>query len=553
MAATVFPGMVVQQQGLQDVQVLGYDRVQSPVPTRESWAEVSGIGTSSPEVRTFCPQPRRAFAPFEYPASPNSPWSNGDEGSRELQELLGNCPKVDCNSDTRPLSSVSTAYNPFDSRPVSSTSMMGGHTTSFDEAYTATIPWLQEGIIAEQRQLTPAVQTPQPAVQTPQPTTGFLPCLEEAAISQDQPAGPSETAQAGQGAAHEGPVQNRKVFVGGVPQEMTQSDLYNVFGAFGAVRKAWLQKCRAAGPRQTEKSGVPAQNHRGFGFVIFTDAATVNNLLGHRNFSRFLSLADGKKLEVKRAISSTTMGGEKASPGGSSNSSAQASGATGEQGNKRHTKQLHAGQRGAQTAPQAPVAGGQAKASWSQGPSQAVAAPAWPVPELRDDSGARPAAMQAAPSPWAYPVTGMCAAPQAAAQAAVAAAAAAQGRAMPPGNFHVPMSCQGMIPRSGVMLSSNMVATRRDSGCADSARPLVDEGVHHQPVNALPLGQPGRGPVAREASPQGADAVVTPCAYPALMAGLPMQGPNIPALTGPADRQALASMLLRAMPDHYDD
>merc|ERR1712060_682150 len=47
-------------------------------------------------------------------------------------------------------------------------------------------------------------------------------------------------------------------------------------------------------------------NHRGFGFVIFEDANAIELLLGNAQ-SRFLILPDGRKLEVKRAVSSSNM------------------------------------------------------------------------------------------------------------------------------------------------------------------------------------------------------------------------------------------------------
>ena len=99
-----------------------------------------------------------------------------------------------------------------------------------------------------------------------------------------------------------GPKRNvRKVFVGGVPQDMTQDELHSVFSEHASIKKAWLQKYRA-GPGAVHHPN----KHRGFGFVIFNDASGVDILLGD-SFSRYLVLSDGKKLEVKRAVSSCDM------------------------------------------------------------------------------------------------------------------------------------------------------------------------------------------------------------------------------------------------------
>lgn len=105
--------------------------------------------------------------------------------------------------------------------------------------------------------------------------------------------------------------QDRKVFVGGVPQDLNQDDLYAIFSDFAGVKKAWLQKCRTADDPSTTAS--PQQNHRGFGFVIFHDAHAIDDLLGNAS-SRFIVLRNGNKLEVKRALSSNKMCGSGGTP-----------------------------------------------------------------------------------------------------------------------------------------------------------------------------------------------------------------------------------------------
>lgn len=91
------------------------------------------------------------------------------------------------------------------------------------------------------------------------------------------------------------------MFVGGIPQTMTQDDLYAIFSEVAGVKKAWLQRQRTA-----VTTMAPPRNHRGFGFVIFHDGTAVEKLLG-KGISRFYPLADGRKLEIKRAVSSSDM------------------------------------------------------------------------------------------------------------------------------------------------------------------------------------------------------------------------------------------------------
>lgn len=100
--------------------------------------------------------------------------------------------------------------------------------------------------------------------------------------------------------------QDRKVFVGGVPQDLNQDDLYAIFSEYAGVKKAWLQKCRATDDNNGTNN--PPQNHRGFGFVIFHDPNAIEELLGGSP-SRFIVLRSGAKLEVKRALSSSKMSG----------------------------------------------------------------------------------------------------------------------------------------------------------------------------------------------------------------------------------------------------
>jgi hypothetical protein len=111
--------------------------------------------------------------------------------------------------------------------------------------------------------------------------------------------------------------QDRKVFVGGVPQDLTEDDLYAIFSKYADVKKAWVQKNRAG----DHIGSCPHPNHRGFGFVIFRDARAVTDFLGD-NVSRFITLKNGARVEVKRAMSYNQMGtaGPLSTPTGKGNS-----------------------------------------------------------------------------------------------------------------------------------------------------------------------------------------------------------------------------------------
>lgn len=232
-------------------------------------------GMASPEVHTMCPRPRRIGGPCadrdsQMFDSPNTMFV--DACDKELRELLdsgaqegynkllqnrsasagGSCLATGCSGqqETRPLSSISTSAGP-----------------------------------------------------TPSPEGRQTPLVENGSHRRDtKDVRDNRDSQAARPLTntHASQVQ-KKVFVGGIPQEMSQDDLFKLFSEYGGLKKAWLQRYRESGrPKSHSQHG---HNHRGFGFVIFQDAAAVDKLLGD-NQSCFLPLKDGKKLEVKRAVSS---------------------------------------------------------------------------------------------------------------------------------------------------------------------------------------------------------------------------------------------------------
>lgn len=114
------------------------------------------------------------------------------------------------------------------------------------------------------------------------------------------PATPEKLAQP-PGARAAERAQPNKLFVGGIPQQMTQEELARVLSQIGRVERAWLQKRRYSQAHQT----ASALTHRGFGFALFESEAAVDRWLGGSS-SRFLELQDweGRRLEVKKAVDS---------------------------------------------------------------------------------------------------------------------------------------------------------------------------------------------------------------------------------------------------------
>eukprot|EP00931_Biecheleriopsis_adriatica_P043327 TRINITY_DN2476_c0_g1_i1.p1 TRINITY_DN2476_c0_g1~~TRINITY_DN2476_c0_g1_i1.p1 ORF type:complete len:594 (-),score=130.74 TRINITY_DN2476_c0_g1_i1:128-1909(-) len=267
------------------------DRAQSPAVQRPDYWQVEApstpsmdskrskanlqFGAPSPENQAThdpaAPVPHRAYldpvhTTYEHERPiPGSPWSVTDDAAQqELRELFV--------AHAKPVGQISGVVAagrlPLEGRPLSSVSTSAGPTPSPDERFS------------------PAHQcSPGPPSKSPTPTP--------------QAGSPS-------------PSQVRKVFVGGIPQDMTQDDLYDSFSEHAPVKKAWLQRYRPApGSAGTPNAASqPPHNHRGFGFVIFHDSSAVDDLLG-KDFSRFFTLKDGRRLEVKRAMSSNDMNSEK--------------------------------------------------------------------------------------------------------------------------------------------------------------------------------------------------------------------------------------------------
>lgn len=209
---------------------------------------------SSPCVAPRCPQPHRAVlgspAPtsrlgFEDPRGLCSPGNDHGDG-RKIFATMG---KV----DHRPLSSVSTSAGP----------------TPTPDAGHRSLP-----------------QSPIPAPAEP---------------LVDGPA--RSLAFDGSQAQYNG-----KVFVGGIPQAMTAEQLTTVLSQIGTLKKVWLQRHRQGNGHQDARPTSKTKNHRGFGFAIFDNIAAVDRWLGDAD-SRFMELKgwDGKRLEVKRAVSSEDM------------------------------------------------------------------------------------------------------------------------------------------------------------------------------------------------------------------------------------------------------
>eukprot|EP00442_Polarella_glacialis_P052758 CAMPEP_0115150562 /NCGR_PEP_ID=MMETSP0227-20121206/65113_1 /TAXON_ID=89957 /ORGANISM="Polarella glacialis, Strain CCMP 1383" /LENGTH=600 /DNA_ID=CAMNT_0002560951 /DNA_START=95 /DNA_END=1897 /DNA_ORIENTATION=+ len=257
-------------------------RANKQIETTPSTPSLEGNRLATPEVATLCPKPCRAFPGSPGGASLPDSKSVADECCQELRELLGQGGEAhrhmfdNGKNGIRHHSSGGDAVNhQVDLRPLSSVSTSAGPTPSPDGR---TSPQTH-GPGGERRAGGPGRQ----------PEAGSK---ANGTRRQTDPAGGSKQAM---------PSQVRKIFVGGIPQDMGQDDLFKLFSEVAPVKKAWLQRYRDA----TKNSKVSSShNHRGFGFVIFTDSSGVDQLLG-KSFSRFLNTKDGRKLEVKRAVSSS--------------------------------------------------------------------------------------------------------------------------------------------------------------------------------------------------------------------------------------------------------
>eukprot|EP00929_Paragymnodinium_shiwhaense_P099641 TRINITY_DN6140_c0_g1_i1.p1 TRINITY_DN6140_c0_g1~~TRINITY_DN6140_c0_g1_i1.p1 ORF type:complete len:625 (+),score=156.91 TRINITY_DN6140_c0_g1_i1:177-2051(+) len=314
----------------QDAQ--GYDRAHTPVHRRPTPGEAlvatptartsaSEVSPSLYDVKMACPQP--VSGKFRgFPASPapcGTPlWSNADDKHEKVEDFSKAMeglpvPFMDTFMEMRPLSSMSADASKItiDGRPLSSLSTAAGMTPAPDAESLGLPPhaMVAPGYCTNQAEGCPPwffsshpVVDPTVAVSTPSSEDGKQTPPMHVADEGMLPEAPrSPPPLADRGSHDGGNGQLKKVFVGGVPQDI--HDLYKVFEQFGNIKKAWLQKCHTKGPNGG--AGTAAmQNHRGFGFVIFQDVATADKLLGPGNFSRFLVLPDGRKLEVKRALTS---------------------------------------------------------------------------------------------------------------------------------------------------------------------------------------------------------------------------------------------------------
>lgn len=93
--------------------------------------------------------------------------------------------------------------------------------------------------------------------------------------------------------------QERKVFVGGVPQDVDSDKLTEFFSNYEGFKKASVQKHRE--PRDAQQP-PPHSLHRGFGWVEFWSLEHVDKLLGKGQKQRYLLMDNGRRIEVKRAL-----------------------------------------------------------------------------------------------------------------------------------------------------------------------------------------------------------------------------------------------------------
>lgn len=224
----------------------------------------------------YQPQPRRAYTPDGLPTL-QAPGSSPPDSCLTLGNLVGleTPPRSAPMPDGRPLSSASTATPGLDAG--GSSGVTPYSTVSSGKLSTTSSPFT-------------------PRESRHKKSGGQWWGAEPTSQKQTTPNTPSS-------------MQDRKVFVGGVPQEMHQERFHAAFSVFARVKRAWLQKCGAS----THGHCLP---HRGFGFVIFQEDGAVDGLLGPGAFSRFVMLSGGLRVEVKRAVPSNRGQGPQRDLGG---------------------------------------------------------------------------------------------------------------------------------------------------------------------------------------------------------------------------------------------
>jgi len=262
-------------------------------------------------VETRCPQPRRAYAALfpsaatgnslvagscfsKMPGSPSARSQIAEEASNELRDLLvgGGGAKDDRFSLA---DSMVKETNAPVVRPLSSVSTCAGPTpTPEDRAATPMSQWFMPDRFA-----TPTLEEPYDIGSS----VGGSRAIDRQSPSDHSKHQQQNSNNSGNNSnnnvSNNVSSMNRKVFVGGIPQDMNQDEIYTIFAEFSAVKKAWLQRYR---PNNAAEHGPP-HNHRGFGFVIFYESSAVDQMLGS-DYSRFIPVRDNGRLEVKRAVSS---------------------------------------------------------------------------------------------------------------------------------------------------------------------------------------------------------------------------------------------------------
>ena len=238
------------------------NQVESPnTPFPLAYTNANVTGASTPEVTTLAPKPCRV-----YPGSPGCFSTTDDpECSHELQEVLRGEAHGRIMDHGKGMLPASGEAHTGHSRPLSSISTSAGPTPS-PEGRTS--PHVAPGTGGARR--------------------------NSASLAKD----PTEF-----------PAQVRKVFVGGIPQDMQEEELIQLFSQIAPVKRAWVQRYRDV----VRLKSPTSQKHRGFGFVIFQESGAVDRFLGS-DVSKFIAARDGRKLEVKRAISSTDMPADGARP-----------------------------------------------------------------------------------------------------------------------------------------------------------------------------------------------------------------------------------------------
>lgn len=260
------------------------------------------------------PAPKRPVAPLTY-------FDANADLSHDMDSLYPAPENLRCIS--QPISSMSTSVGSNFGEELISPSLfaspctyggarcsimsspLGGSTSPFSDLCGTPPPAANEGCGSAPKHLIYSASPVGTDRSFCEPIPQFPVSHQQASVSSERDRGQRKSAKMF-GASE---ARRRKVFVGGVPQEMDDAEFLSLFSSIARVDQAWLQ-------RSSDVSSM--LNHRGFGFVVFHESSSVDMLLGS-HVSGYLCLGGDRRLEIKRAIRASKLADGPSATGGGNN------------------------------------------------------------------------------------------------------------------------------------------------------------------------------------------------------------------------------------------